>query len=797
MTTESDLDFYVERFDKLKVNFLLNNLTIDKYNDVLDTRKDEIKESKKVRNENYTKLINYLKIIYRCPENKCHYKSKTGHGRRYCPTSIQSVPREFRNFLCENIGTDIDIVNCHFNILLKICNDLGYNALYLTEYCNSRDKCIKTIYNELNENENENETETDFSSMKSVVKKLTLSCLNSQKKLNKLNKSPWLKNFDAELKDIQSKLIECEKYKFIAEHATNIKNNYNGSFISHVLCYEEDIILKCVERFMKDNNVEILGLMYDGLIVYSQFNKVNLLEEYILKKCGFNYKFTCDKFTLENEIECIFSEFNNYTFQDIALEPVVKMRPDQLILKVMLEWTEKNNLIRLKNTEKILIKMPMNWGKIIYKTANEFINDFIGNNPSIENLFLSKFNTSYKKMITEVIISGQPNKMFPCVEKNWRYYAFKNGIYDIREDKFITTELNGDILCNNYFPEIFKDVSEPPDVLTKIFSDQKWTQETIDIYCGLMGRLFYPLNECDKYGIITCNVGVSSTGKSTILERITDIVDNTKTLSTKCNNFSLEGLDKANLIYIGEAEDLPNMLSISDFKKLARGEMLKINGKHKAAVDVIVTAPTAMCSNELIDYNDKSDAIKNRLTFFKHNYIVNVDGKIKSKMEKLNPILLVFFNKMYIAMYEKNNSEIEMSEQLEEWKNSIHQEQNDFLSWLNMRNEDLYIQIKYSPGKFIKAKDLTDAWDKHCKFGLNMKKQIPKIGINEDAYLRTLGIDTEFKNYCNFCEKDHIKTCCEYYNRTKKKNLKRYTNCELVLGQKNRDYNHFDFIDPE
>ena len=441
--------------------------------------------------------------------------------------------------------------------------------------------------------------------------------------------------------------------------------------------------------------------------------------------------------------------------------------------------------------------MPMNWGKTVYKTANEFINDFIGSNKVIETFFLSRFSTSYKKMITEFIISGQPNEMFPCVEKNWRYYSFKNGIYDILKDEFISSmSLNSDILCNNYFPVNYICVTEPPDVLTKIFTDQKWTQETINIYCGLMGRLFYPLNECDKYGVITCNVGVSSTGKSTILERITDIVDNTKTLSTKCNNFSLEGLDKAQLIYIGEAEDLPNMLSISDFKKLARGEMLKINGKHKAAVDVIVTAPTAMCSNELIDYNDKSDAIKNRQLCFKHNYIVNVDGKVKNEMEKLNPVLLVFFNKMYITMYKKNKSEIELSEQLEEWRNSIHQEQNDFLSWLNMRNEDLYIQVRYKQGNFIKAKDLTDAWNKHCKFGLNMKNKIPKIGINEDAYLRTLGIDTNFKNYCSFCENEHIKNCCENYCRTKKKNLKRYSNCELVDGLR---HNHKSrvYLDPE
>jgi hypothetical protein len=315
---------------------------------------------------------------------------------------------------------------------------------------------------------------------------------------------------------------------------------------------------------MKNNQIEIVGVMFDGLLVECKFAKLNELNEYIKCETGYPYKFAIK--IHENLIENndFMVPYNSWQYVDLPNEK--KEKPDEIIYREFLEWGKKNNLARLKYTETILKRMPMNWGKKIYKDTNECINEFIRGTKFIEPFFLCLKAESYRNMLSKFIMNGQPNDLFPCVSKNWRYYSFKNGIFDISKNELIHS-LDPDILCNNRFEKDYTPVVDMHEELIRIFSHQNWSKETMELYCGLMGRLFFPINHLDKYGIVTCNMGISSSGKSSILERIFDIVDNCKTLNSKGHNFSLEGCDKCNFIYIGEAENLPDMLDIEDFKK--------------------------------------------------------------------------------------------------------------------------------------------------------------------------------------------------------------------------------------
>jgi hypothetical protein len=380
--------------------------------------------------------------------------------------------------------------------------------------------------------------------------------------------------------------------------------------------------------------------------------------------------------------------------------------------------------------------------------------------------------------------------MFPCVSKNWRYYSFKNGIFDIVQNQLIA-KLNPEILCNNRFEQDYTLVTSMPEELIRIFSHQNWTSETMDIYCGLMGRLFFPLNELDQYGVVTCNKGVSSTGKSSVLERICDIIDDYKTLNAKGHNFSLEGCDKTKLIYVGEAENLPKMLDIEDFKKMARGETININIKNKTAIDTTITAPLALVANEIIEYPDSSDAIKNRICYFMHDKkVTDPDGNLKIKMKTMNHIFLSYFTYMYHKLLNISPANIKLSPQLDNWSTNTFEEQNDFLSWLNMLHADLYWQVKPVEGEICKAKDLTDKWKLHWEKGLKKKLPAPKISSNQDAELEVFGIEVNYQIFCRHCEKPHRSGCCDKYDRTHKKKLKVYKNCQLVQGGLNRRVNY-------
>ena len=777
---------YTENHDRNRINYLMHNFDLDNYNKILDLREDEKKELTK-RKTNYNLLKKYLWDIVKGDYKYSAEYSQTeiSYGRRYCTPSAQSVAREIRTFLFPD-AKDIDIENCWFNILHKVCIDNGIECKMLMKYTSDRDTIIHKVYEE---ETGDDIPEKNYIKIKGQLKQKIIQTLTTSKTQH--SKSITFKRFDAEMKKIQNALINLECYSFI--RASNEKNNYNGSFASHVCQYHENQIIHLAENFMKLNNIPVVGIMFDGLLLVGDYSFGEELNEYIYSETGYPYRFAVKDH--HDIIGCndFMVPFDSWVYTELPNEK--KEKPDEIIHRAFLDWGEKEDLARLKNTQFILKRMPMNWGKRIYNDSTECINAFIKDTPSIEPFFLCAKASCYRSMLSNFITTGQWNKQFPCVSKNWRYYSFKNGILDILKNELIQ-DLSCEILCNNRFEEDYEPVTSMPEELIKIFSHQKWTQDTMELYCGLMGRLFFPLNELDRYGIVTCNQGVSSTGKSSVLERICNIVDDYKTLNAKGHNFSLEGCDKTKLIYVGEAENLPKMLDIEDFKKMARAETININIKNKTAIDTTITAPMALVSNYIIEYSDTSDAIKNRIIYFKHDAKVTApDNNLKKKMETMNHIFLSYFTYMYHRLLQVSRFNITLTPQLEDWTTGIFEEQNDFVSWLNMLHSDLYWQVRNTEGSITKAKDLTDKWKLHWEKGLKKKLPAPKITSNQDAELELFGINVNTLIFCRHCEKPLKNGCCDKYNRDHKKKLKVYMNCELVKGGLNRK--SYNYEDPE
>ena len=474
---------------------------------------------------------------------------------------------------------------------------------------------------------------------------------------------------------------------------------------------------------------------------------------------------------------------------ELKKEKEEKLTPDKIVFSQFINWAEKNKLNRLYNSSRILKIIKANWAETIYNNSQECINNFISESPNIQKYFECMDLIKLRKLLTIFLEEYQPNERFTIVKKNWRYYSFQDGIYDLINDNFISSidednKLDENILCQNHFNCNFKNLNIMPDILKKIVTDQEWTNETICIYMGLLGRLFYPLNHSDKFQIATANIGMTDTGKSTLLTTVQIAIgeNEVKTLDSKDGAFSLEGLNEASLIYVGEAKTLPKMLSEDNFKKLISGEQLKINRKGKTAFDIIIKCCTALCGNDMFDYGDDSGAILSRIALFRHKNMVEKDLTMQKKLWDLVPQLLIYYNKMYIQLYKKSKTTLIFSEQMIEWKDDIDESQDEFKAWLNMLNEDLYTQLKYKKDAIIKNKDLQDAWNKHWKFGLSNNTQPPKITMNQQSYLKSIGILTTKIKYCMFCEEVSHKDCCKLYDNNKRKPLKIFVNCELCDG---------------
>jgi hypothetical protein len=200
-----------------------------------------------------------------------------------------------RSALFQDTEFDIDIVNCHSNILLDICktNDF-YDIDNLKYYCENRDEVInlfeidENLINEYNKNNKSNYDKKD------IVKNLITRVLYGG------SIESWKKEFniDYELPEFIIKFIEeiqintnlimkDKRFKDIIDYETQrrlekAKKKYAKSFdkqkftvkpsklLSIILQeYETLIIMKCFE-IVKNNNFTITSYNYDGFQILKQ-----------------------------------------------------------------------------------------------------------------------------------------------------------------------------------------------------------------------------------------------------------------------------------------------------------------------------------------------------------------------------------------------------------------------------------------------------------------------------------------------------------------------------------------------
>lgn len=196
-----------------------------------------------------------IQRIYRLPQNT---PLEVG-GRLYSPNSLQSLPKQFRGFLCENVMTDIDMKNAHVVIARYLCRLDNIVCPNIEYYINHRDEVLA----EFGEN----------------GKELFLKALNDDK-LNKKETNMFFKNFDKECKIIQKQIIDLPKYKHIVDSVPETKlYNEQGSAFNRIMCVYENKILQSLISFLRNDNINIRALCFDGLLMEGDYyDNRNLLD---------------------------------------------------------------------------------------------------------------------------------------------------------------------------------------------------------------------------------------------------------------------------------------------------------------------------------------------------------------------------------------------------------------------------------------------------------------------------------------------------------------------------------------
>ena len=258
-----------ERVDINKVSYLLENYTYEEFLTNFDgTQKDA-----KVM---YNKIIKYLnsKINGEKLVRYNYIKGRTD-GRLFGEAnSIQGLPKNVRGFICDGITTDIDMNNAHPTILRKLCEEHNIECPNLCLYISDRKKILNKI------------AQDDTISYE-LAKQKILVATNSNRKINSNN--GFFKNYSREMNKIQKAFMELTDYDYVKDYAKK-DNNFEGSFINHILCIHENIILNSIIDWVETYGINIHSYMFDGLMVYDSITEPTLLdiEKHIASKTIFD-----------------------------------------------------------------------------------------------------------------------------------------------------------------------------------------------------------------------------------------------------------------------------------------------------------------------------------------------------------------------------------------------------------------------------------------------------------------------------------------------------------------------------
>lgn len=340
----------IERPNKTAVHFLLSKLT------------NEFWAQHYMKDEDFNKkqsIVLTKKYLEECSKNNCVVRADYKPSKfdkhsilRLYGNGIQNIPSRFRGILFGDNTSDVDIVNCHPSILRHLCKINYFNCPQLDYYCDNRKKIIDDKLATKNE----------------IVVSMYMSD-------SLMTYSPFLKLFDAEIKVLQKLFYDNERYKFIKDTVNISKQNPIGTFLSYLLQYHERLIISCVCKYFDENKIDICSQMFDGCMVYGEFNDIEALEKYVFENSSIPVKFAIKPHSSVIQIP---DDFEYETNED-------------KYLNIKKKYEEEYKLAYIVSSNSFVIKQ---YGVFCIRTKTEMLTQ-------MENIFYDEDNAFFPKWLKD------------------------------------------------------------------------------------------------------------------------------------------------------------------------------------------------------------------------------------------------------------------------------------------------------------------------------------------------------------------------------------------------------------
>lgn len=276
-------------------------------------------------------------------------------------------------------------------------------------------------------------------------------------------------------------------------------------------------------------------------------------------------------------------------------------------------------------------------------------------------LNLTNGNTNGKAAIA--YLKSCNDFQFPTLVRDRNVWAFRNGVYLGREDRFHSFEsherpLPTSVVACKFFDfhvepwagTHWKDIPTP--AAQSVFEYQGFSQEVIDWFYILSGRMMYPVGERDGWQVIPFLLGQAGSGKSSVTNNvIAQLYDATDVGLLSNNSEKQFGLGAFYDKFIFVAPEIKSDMKLeqAEFQSMCSGEEMQISIKHKTAFSVRWTTPGFLAGNETPAWTDNSGSIQRRVIVFNFERpVVGGDMMLGERLKNEMGAFIIKANRAYI-----------------------------------------------------------------------------------------------------------------------------------------------------
>jgi len=257
---------------------------------------------------------------------------------------------------------------------------------------------------------------------------------------------------------------------------------------------------------------------------------------------------------------------------------------------------------------------------------------------------------------------------FPVLERDRSVFAFRNGVYAAREDRFYALgELPNSVVACRFLDADLDFHAHlratpagdsggwraiPTPFMQSILDYQGIPPEACDWLYVLMGRLLYNVGDQDGWQVIPFVKGAAGTGKSTLVLGVAKKFYETADVGVLSNNiekkFGISALADKFLFLAPEIKADFN-LEQAEFQSMVSGEDIMVATKHKTAHSVVWQPAGMLAGNETPNWVDNHSSIQRRVVVFQFTRPVpDGDMKLSDKLELELPRILLKCNRAYL-----------------------------------------------------------------------------------------------------------------------------------------------------